>query len=502
MKEKEIKNILNTYEEYLKLKTLKRKGWNDWNIQCDSETVADHIFGCQILAWSIYEEAKLNIDINKVIAMLSLHETEEIIIGDLTPIDKVSKQEKKEKGKEAVKQVLSNLTNNSKMHELIEEFEEGKTEEAKFAKLCDKLECDLQARFYQKQGYLKWSNVPKKILQDERIKKIRKEGAKEIDQVFLENDYPYFKDTVFEEIANYIKKENQKKNEKKKVAIVLEGGALRGIYSSGVLDAFLDKKINADCLIGVSAGALNGMNYISKQKGRSAKINIEYCDDPQYIGRKAIARSKGIIGFDYLFNEISKEQIPFDEKKFISSKTRFVAVATNCDTGEAEYFEKDEETIDDFYKMVQASSSMPLASSMVLIKNDYYLDGAVADSVPVNWALREGYDKIIVVLTRDKKFRKKKTTSKEKGLYQVAYKKYPNLLKKLYTMPDRYNKLREEMDKLSDEGKIFIIRPEKEVTVARLEKDKEKLKALYEDGYNQTIKLIPKIEKYIKGETK
>lgn len=500
MKEKEIKNVLNTYEEYLKLKRLKRKGWNDWNIKSEPESVADHIFGCQILAWCIMQEAKLDIDIKKVIAMLSLHETEEIIIGDLTPVDKVSKQEKKERGKEAVKQVLANLNNNLEMHNLIEEFEEGKTEEAKFAKLCDKLECDLQARFYQKQGYLKWNNAPKKLLQDERVKRIRKEGAKEIDQVFLANDYPYFKDTVFEEIANYLKKENQKKNEKKRVAIVLEGGALRGIYSSGVLDAFLEKKIEVDCLVGVSAGALNGMNYISKQKGRSAKINLDYCDDPQYIGRKAIARSKGIIGFDYLFEEISKEKLPFDEKKFVNSKIRFVATATNCSTGEAEYFEKDEENIQDFYKMVQASSSMPLASSMVPIRNSYYLDGAVADSVPVKWALAEGYDKVIVILTRDKEFRKKKVSNNEKKLYQVAYKKYPNLLKKLYTMPERYNKLREEMDDLEKNGNIYIIRPQKEVTVARLEKDKEKLKALYEDGYNQTLELMPKIEKYIKGE--
>lgn len=369
MKQEEIEAILKTYENFVNLKKLKRQGWKEWNVKDrEIESVADHVYGAQMLAWCILEQANLDLDAGKVMAMLSLHETEEIAIGDITPFDHITKEQKKEMGKEAVKQVLSNLSQASRVKELIAEFEEGKTKEAKFALLCDKLECDLQARIYQKEGYLRWSQAPEKVLQDKRVQKLRKNGIKTIDHVFLENDYPLYQNTIFQEIADYLKKEEK---ESKKVAVVLEGGALRGIYTAGVLDAFLEKKVKVDCLIGVSAGALNGMNYISKQKGRSAQINLIYCDDPQYIGRKAITRSKGIIGFDYLFDDISKKQVPFDEKTFQKSKIRFVAVATNCSTGKAEYFEKDDWKLEEFYKMVQASASMPLASSMVKIRKRF-----------------------------------------------------------------------------------------------------------------------------------
>lgn len=500
MKEEEIQKIITNYEKLMKLKILKRQGWINWNIQKDdSESIADHIYGSQILAWCIYEVAKPQIDIYRVIAMLSLHETEEVEIGDITPFDHVTKEEKKKRGKEAVDNILKDLGQMGIMKQLIEEFEAEETEEAKFAKMCDKLECDLQARAYENEGLIRWNKAPEEVKNDSRVQKIRKQGVYTIQETFLENDYPYFENKIFQDIGDYMRRENKKK---RKVAIVLEGGALRGIYSAGVLDALLESDIDVQCLIGVSAGALNGMNYISNQKGRSAKINIEYCNDPQYIGRKAIARSKGIIGFDYLFEDISKKLIPFDEKTFTESKKRFIAVATNCATGEAEYFEKDDYTKEEYYKIVQASSSMPLASAVVKIGQEEYLDGAVADSVPVKWAIEQGYEKIIVILTRDQAFRKKLISNRTKQLYRVAFKKYPKLMKKLYTMPERYNKLREEMDKLQKEGKIYIIRPEKKVTVARLEKDKEKLKALYEEGYQQTKSIEKDLKEYIESEDK
>ena len=280
-----------------------------------------------------------------------------------------------------------------------------------------------------------------------------------------------------------------------KAALVLEGGALRGMYTSGVLDTFLKNNMEFECVAGVSAGALNAMSYISKQPGRSAKINLEYCDDPRYIGRKAFIKNKGIIGYDYLFGDISENKVPFDYKSFENTNQRFIIVTTNCEKAETEYLEKS--NCNDLFKAAQASSSMPLASAMVEINNNHYLDGAVTTSIPVKWALEQGYEKVVVVLTRDKTYRKPMLSNKMKKLYKLAYHKYPKLIEKLNTMPERYNKLQEELIDLEKEGKIFIIRPEKEVTVSRLEKDKEKLENLYKEGIAEAEKNLDALREYL-----
>lgn len=280
-----------------------------------------------------------------------------------------------------------------------------------------------------------------------------------------------------------------------KAALVLEGGALRGMYTSGVLDTFLKNNMEFECVAGVSAGALNAMSYISKQPGRSAKINLEYCDDPRYIGRKAFIKNKGIIGYDYLFGDISENKIPFDYKAFENTNQRFVIVTTNCEKAETEYLERGNCT--ELFKAAQASSSMPLASAMVEINNNHYLDGAVTTSIPVKWALEQGYEKVVVVLTRDKAYRKPMLSNKMKKLYKLAYHKYPKLIEKLNTMPERYNKLQEELIDLEKEGKIFIIRPEKEVTVSRLEKDKRKLENLYKEGIAEAEKNLDALKEYL-----
>ena len=280
-----------------------------------------------------------------------------------------------------------------------------------------------------------------------------------------------------------------------KAALVLEGGALRGMYTSGVLDTFLKNNMEFECVAGVSAGALNAMSYISKQPGRSAKINLEYCDDPRYIGRKAFIKNKGIIGYDYLFGDISENKVPFDYKSFENTNQRFIIVTTNCEKAETEYLEKS--NCNDLFKAAQASSSMPLASAMVEINNNHYLDGAVTTSIPVKWALEQGYEKVVVVLTRDKAYRKPMLSNKMKKLYKLAYHKYPKLIEKLNTMPERYNKLQEELIDLEKEGKIFIIRPEKEVTVSRLEKDKRKLENLYKEGIAEAEKKLDTLKEYL-----
>ncbi len=224
------------------------------------------------------------------------------------------------------------------------------------------------------------------------------------------------------------------------ITLILEGGALRSLYTSGVLDVLMKYNVEAKRVMGVSAGALTGMNYVSKQPKRTATINIENCDNSRYIGLKALRKEKGLIGYDYLFNDIFKDKDPFDYETFKNSKQKFISVVTNCEEGKTEYVEKSncKEDKNEIYNVVQASSSMPLCSKMVKIGNNHYLDGAV-------------------------------------------------------TMPERYNKIKEELNRLEKEGKIIVIAPEKPVTVSRLEKDKEKLRELYKEGTHDMEKMIDKI---------
>ena len=280
----------------------------------------------------------------------------------------------------------------------------------------------------------------------------------------------------------------------KKSVLVLEGGAMRSLFTSGVLDVLMDNNIDIDCTVGVSAGALVGSNYVSNQKGRAAKININYCNDNKYIGVGAIKNNKGLVGFDYLFGgEIAKYN-PFDEKEFLNSKKRFVTGITNCITGKTEYYDKSPENT---YKLLQASSSMPLVSKVVEINGKPYLDGAIDCNVPIDWALEQGYERIVVVLTRNKDYRKNPVSNKMRKMYKLVYKKYPNLLKTMYDRPDKYNQTYDKIDQLEKENKIFVFRPENNVDISRLERDQDKLKALYEEGKNETQNRLRNLKEYL-----
>lgn len=276
------------------------------------------------------------------------------------------------------------------------------------------------------------------------------------------------------------------------LTLILEGGALRSVYTSGVLDVLMKYNIEANYVLGVSAGALTGMNYISKQPKRSAKINIEYCDNPRYIGRKALRKEKGLIGYDYLFNEISKKDYPFDYETFKSSNQKFISVITNCEKGITEYVEKND-CKEDIFKVVQASSSMPLCSKMVKIGNNHYLDGAVTMPIPVDWAIEQNHKNILVVLTRDREYRKPEISYTMKKVYKRVYNKYPKLVEKLLTMPERYNKLKEHINDLEKQGRIMVIAPKLPVTVSRLEKNKDKLQDLYKEGIKDAENYISRI---------
>lgn len=209
-----IENILKFYLLVSQLKDKIRSGWKVWNIERDRvESVAEHIYGTCMLAIAIDSEFELDIDIYKVVMILVIHEIEEIKIGDLTPFDKVTKEEKRNLGKKAVEEILASLTDKAKYIDLIEEFEKMETKEAKFAKMCDKLEANIQCKIYCEENCL---DINKKeneyLLEDVRIQKLLKKGEKTIADLFIENDKPKYTEKVFEDIANYIKEKRLLEN--------------------------------------------------------------------------------------------------------------------------------------------------------------------------------------------------------------------------------------------------------------------------------------------------
>lgn len=209
MKENKIKNLLQFYLLATQLKDKIRRGWELWNIDRKRvESVAEHIYGTCILAISIDSEFDLNIDIYKVVMMLVLHEVEEVKIGDLTPFDKVTKEEKRRMGKQAVQEILNSLSKKADYIELIEEFEEMKTRESVFAKMCDKLEADIQCKLYCEEKSI---DINKKenahyLVENERIQKLLANGEKTLADFFIENDRPIYKEKIFEDIADFVKK--------------------------------------------------------------------------------------------------------------------------------------------------------------------------------------------------------------------------------------------------------------------------------------------------------
>ncbi|KEH91875.1 patatin-like phospholipase family protein [Clostridium novyi] len=278
------------------------------------------------------------------------------------------------------------------------------------------------------------------------------------------------------------------------IGLVLEGGGMRGIYTSGVLDFLMEKDIYTPYVIGVSAGACNASSYVSKQKYRSRDVNLKYINDPRYIGIKNLILEKSIFGIKFLYDEVPNKLEPFDYEQFKKSNQTFMIVATNCKTGEPEYFEKNQ--CKDILKVIRASSSLPLVTPIVNLNGEPYLDGGISDSIPIKKAIEDGYTKNIVVLTRTKAYRKEPI--KHKRIIKFKYKKYPKLVNKIFNRYKEYNETLDYIEDLEKEGKIIIIRPSKDLKVDRLEKNVDKLEALYNLGYNDAKQAYEDIKTMLK----
>ena len=277
--------------------------------------------------------------------------------------------------------------------------------------------------------------------------------------------------------------------------MVLEGGAFRGVYTSGVLDALMQADINLQTTIGVSAGALVGLNYVSGQIGRAGRMNLTFRHDDRYVGLTAMKNNKGVIGFDFMFSDEIEGVEPFDEARLMRPERRFLAVATSLRTGKEAYFEKGR--CENIYLACQASASMPYVSKPVLIDEEPYLDGGCCCKIPYRWALEQGFEKIVVVRTRPRSYRKEITPRKSKAAANTVYRHYPEFAEAVEHSDEMYNAQCEELETLESEGRIFVIAPSRPVEISRLEGDMNKLGSLYDLGYLDARNRLESLKEYL-----
>ena len=281
-----------------------------------------------------------------------------------------------------------------------------------------------------------------------------------------------------------------------KATLVLEGGANRGVFTSGVLDYLMEKDMYMSNVIGVSAGACNAVDYVSKQVGRSRECVIHREKEYDYVyGLKKTLKEKALMDMDMLFDKFPNEIYPFDFETYFASEMECELVVTNCITGDAEYLSEDKDP-ERLMKICRASSSMPLVTPMVNIDGVPYLDGGLADSVPIRRAQKLGNEKIIVILTRNQGYRKKVISPAVQKLYRQAYKSYPNAVRTIFRRSFIYNKTMNYLDQLEKRGEIYVLRPHVK-PVSRLEQHPDVLHAFYEHGYHLMERKTEEMLKYL-----
>ncbi len=281
---------------------------------------------------------------------------------------------------------------------------------------------------------------------------------------------------------------------KTKTGLVLEGGAMRGLYTAGVLDVLMEQKIQADGVIGVSAGAVFGCNYKSGQIGRTLRYNLQFCGDKRYGTIHSLLKTGDIYDVDFCYHQIPESIDPFDNDAFVKNPAEFYVVCTDVNTGKAVYHKCTDCGREDL-KWMQASASMPLVSKIVETDGYQLLDGGIADSIPVMWFRRQGYKKNLVILTRPDGYRKKKM--KFQGAINRMLRHHPNLAKAMARRYKVYNRTLDKIEELKAKGEVMVLCPSRLIEVSRLEKDPEKLKALYQLGREDAMKNLDQIRAFL-----
>lgn len=277
-----------------------------------------------------------------------------------------------------------------------------------------------------------------------------------------------------------------------KTGLVLEGGGVRGIYTAGILDVFLENGITFDGVVGVSAGAIHGCSYLSGQHGRSIRYYCNYCADPRFMSVSSLLKTGDLVGEDFCYHEIPEKLDVYDNEAFRRNGVPFYAVCSNVETGKAEYLQMTDMFRD--IDILRASASMPYVSRIVEINGKKYLDGGSTDSIPVDAFRDMGYSRNVVVLTRDISYRKRPEL---RGMARLMYRKYPAFAK---VQADRYlfyNRQVERVLELEKEGSIFVIRPSAPPQIGRMEKDPRKVKSLYDLGRADALSAMENLQKWL-----
>lgn len=280
----------------------------------------------------------------------------------------------------------------------------------------------------------------------------------------------------------------------KNSCIVLEGGGLRGAFTAGVLEYFLEMNVNFDRVIGVSAGACVGASYVSKQRGRNRKVNVDYPSDKRYMGFRHLIATGSYFNMQFVFEEIPNKLVPFDEQAFYKNPAEFDVIATSLKTGERVIFNRTDFKNISLNKALVASSSIPILAKPIDIAGKLYFDGGVSDSIPVRYALSK-HEKAVVVLTRPRGYRKEKLSNKL--FYEVAFRKHPKFLKVLLNRNQEYNKTLEYCEQMEKKGKLFIIAPSPEFLIGRTEQNYEKRLNLYNHGYKLIHEELEKLQEFL-----
>ena len=280
-----------------------------------------------------------------------------------------------------------------------------------------------------------------------------------------------------------------------KVGLVLEGGAMRGIWTCGVLDILMENIIDVDGIIGTSAGGIFGVNYFSNQKGRVIRYTKRFCKDLRYMSFLSLMLTGNIINKKFAYYKVSKKYDIFDNEEYIKNNKEFYVSATNVETGNTEYF-KITNPMEQLEEL-RATSAMPLVSRFVKINNKKYLDGGISDSIPIEKMQSLGYDKIVIILTQPLEFRKRELSLKKQKMINMRYKKYPNLIKRMQNRYKEYNEVVEKIIELEKDKKVFVIRPSKKLNIKRLERNKDKLQEIYDLGIEDANRIMKDLKKYL-----
>ena len=280
-----------------------------------------------------------------------------------------------------------------------------------------------------------------------------------------------------------------------KTGIVLEGGAIRTIYSSGVCDALLTADLLPDYVIGVSAGIAYGVSYVSKQIGRNLEIMTRYVNDKRYMSMGNLLRrdNRAYFGLKFVYNTIPNQLVPFDYETFAAFPGEVEAVVTNLNTGKAEYYPVDRR--DDKFNLLQATCALPLMFPIYYLDGKPYMDGGAADAIPFRRAFEQGCDRAIVILTKPRDFVRK--AEKLQPLIERRYRQYPNFCQTMRERAEKYNADRKELFELERQGKVMIFAPDSLHGVGRIEHNVEKLRLLWGEGYQHGVERMEELESFL-----